>query len=184
MKFGRRVAFKSFILFIQQNKNTFHRLGIVVKKEVGPATFRNRMKRYIREFFRLHKHLIRGSFDIVLLVKKGCLINRYKEVEEELRGFFIRWTKEQLTGWLEEDSSYYIFINTRFHSSLGLAAVLLLPAPLMRSCQSNVSEWWRGSGLPLKDSLSAILSIQADTIRFLKSSRRVKSTTKILRKEI
>jgi ribonuclease P protein component len=62
----------------------------VVKKEVGPATFRNRMKRYIREFFRLHKHLIRGSFDIVLLVKKGCLINRYKEVEEELRGFFIR----------------------------------------------------------------------------------------------
>ncbi len=90
MKFGRRVAFKNFILFIQQNKHAFHRLGIVVKKEVGPATFRNRMKRYIREFFRLHKHSIKGSFDIVLLVKRGCLINRYKEVEEELRGFFIR----------------------------------------------------------------------------------------------
>ena len=90
MKFGRRIASKDFILFIQQNKNTLLRLGIMVKKEVGPATFRNRIKRYIREFFRLHKHLIKGSFDIVLLVKKGCLINRYKEVEEELRGFFIR----------------------------------------------------------------------------------------------
>jgi ribonuclease P protein component len=62
----------------------------VVKREVGTAAFRNRIKRYIREFFRLHKHWINGSLDIVLLVKKGCLINRYKEVEEELRGFFVR----------------------------------------------------------------------------------------------
>ncbi|MGD0914915.1 MAG: ribonuclease P protein component [Thermodesulfobacteriota bacterium] len=90
MRFGRRVPSKSFILFMQENKNTYHRLGIVVKKEVGPATFRNPIKRYIREFFRLHKHRIKGSFDMVFLVKKGCLINRYKEVEEELRGFFIR----------------------------------------------------------------------------------------------
>jgi ribonuclease P protein component len=90
MKFGRRVTSKNFILFIQENKNAFHRLGIVVKKEVGPATFRNRIKRYIREFFRLHKHRINRSLDIVFFVKKGCLINCYKEVEEELRGFFIR----------------------------------------------------------------------------------------------
>jgi ribonuclease P protein component len=62
----------------------------VVKKEVGPATFRNRIKRYIREFFRLYKQRIHGSLDVVFLVKKGCLIKRYKEVEEELRELFIR----------------------------------------------------------------------------------------------
>jgi len=66
----------------------FHRLGIVVKKEIGPATFRNRMKRLIREFFRLHKHQIRGRYDLILMVKKGCSINRYQEAEEELKGFF------------------------------------------------------------------------------------------------
>ncbi len=74
---------------MKENKNSFHRLGIVVKKEIGPATFRNRIKRYVREFFRLHKHEIKGSFDAVLLVKKGCSVNRYKEAEEELRGLFI-----------------------------------------------------------------------------------------------
>jgi ribonuclease P protein component len=58
----------------------------VVKKEIGPATFRNRMKRYIREFFRLHKSQIKGFYDIILMVKKGCSVNRYQEVEEELRG--------------------------------------------------------------------------------------------------
>jgi ribonuclease P protein component len=64
-------------------------LGIVVKKEIGPAAFRNRMKRYIREFFRLHKHQIKSSYDIVLMIKKGCSINRYQQAEEELRTLLI-----------------------------------------------------------------------------------------------
>ena len=89
MKLGRKLPSKNFILFIQKNENKFHRLGIVVKKEIGSATFRNRMKRYLREFFRLHKHQIKGSYDIILMVKKGCSVNRYKEAEEELRGLFI-----------------------------------------------------------------------------------------------
>ena len=89
MKLGRRHSSRNFILFIKKNENLFHRLGIVVKKEIGPATFRNRLKRYIREFFRLHKHQIKGSYDLILMVKKGCSVNRYQEVEEELRGLFV-----------------------------------------------------------------------------------------------
>ena len=79
----------NFVVFIQKNENTLHRLGIVVKKEIGQATFRNRMKRYVREFFRLHKHQIRGSYDIILMIRKGCSFNRYQEAEEELKRLFI-----------------------------------------------------------------------------------------------
>jgi len=88
MKLGRRNSSRDFILFIQKSENTFHRLGIVAKKEIGPATFRNRMKRYLREFFRLHKHQIKGSCDIILMIKKGCSLNKYHEAEEELRRLF------------------------------------------------------------------------------------------------
>ena len=79
----------NFVVFIHKNENTLHRLGIVVKKEIGQATFRNRMKRYIREFFRLHKHQIKGSYDIILMIRKGCSLNRYQEAEEELKRLFI-----------------------------------------------------------------------------------------------
>jgi ribonuclease P protein component len=89
MKLGRRISSRNFVVFVLKNENTFHRLGIVAKKEVGPATFRNRMKRCIREFFRLHKHQIKGSCDIILMIKKGCSIHRYQEAEKELRGLFI-----------------------------------------------------------------------------------------------
>ena len=89
MRTGRKLSSRNFVLFIKKNNNLFNRLGIVVKKEIGPATFRNRMKRYIREFFRLQKHRIKGSFDIILMVRKGCSINRYREVEEELRRLLV-----------------------------------------------------------------------------------------------
>jgi len=88
MKLGRRLPSRSLILFIHRNEYPFHRLGIVVKREIGPATFRNRMKRYIREFFRHYKLQIKGSYDIIFMVKKGCLFNHYQEAEEELRGLF------------------------------------------------------------------------------------------------
>jgi ribonuclease P protein component len=88
MKLGRRLQSKNFILFFQENHAGFHRFGMVIKKEIGPATYRNRIKRYLREFFRLHKHQIHGALDIVIMSKKGCALNRYGEAEKELRGFF------------------------------------------------------------------------------------------------
>ena len=89
MKSGKKFPSRNFILFSQKNENQFHRLGIVVKKEVGRATYRNRIKRYLREFFRLNKDRIEGSFDLIVLVRKGCGVQRYREAEEELRRLFV-----------------------------------------------------------------------------------------------
>jgi ribonuclease P protein component len=88
MRLGRRGHSKSFIFFIQENKVGFHRLGTVVKKEIGPAAYRNRVKRYFREFFRLNKHRMKGSFDIIILAKKGYVLKQYIEAEKELKGAF------------------------------------------------------------------------------------------------
>jgi len=73
MKTGRKFASKNFIFFMKENEIEFHRLGVVVSKEVGSATYRNRIKRVCREFFRLHKHRIKGTFDIVILAKKDVV---------------------------------------------------------------------------------------------------------------
>jgi len=67
----------------------FDRLGVVVKKEIGPAIYRNRIKRYFREFFRLHKAQRKGSFDIILLARKSNFLRHYREAEEELKGLFL-----------------------------------------------------------------------------------------------
>jgi ribonuclease P protein component len=89
MKLGRKLQSKHFLLFLRDNETGFQRFGMVIKREIGPATYRNRIKRYLREFFRLHKHQIRESLDIIILSKKGPMLGRYTEVEEELRKVFI-----------------------------------------------------------------------------------------------
>jgi ribonuclease P protein component len=88
MKLGKRKTSQNYILYSQKNENSSHRLGIIAKKEIGTAAYRNRMKRYIREFFRLHKHQINGAFDIILMIKKGSSFKRYQEAEKELRRLF------------------------------------------------------------------------------------------------
>jgi ribonuclease P protein component len=91
MKTGRKVASKNFILFMKENDKKFHRLGVVVSKEVGSATYRNRIKRLSREFFRLHKSRIGGAFDFVILAKRDCRVRKYADVKEELGRVFVLW---------------------------------------------------------------------------------------------
>ena len=46
------------------------RLGTAVTKKVGTAVVRNRIKRLVREFFRLHQNKIQIPMDIVVVPKR------------------------------------------------------------------------------------------------------------------
>jgi ribonuclease P protein component len=88
MKTGRKLVSRNFILFMKENENDFNRLGVVVSKKVGPATCRNRIKRVCREFFRFHKHRIKGTFDIIILAKRECRVRKYVDAKAELGRIF------------------------------------------------------------------------------------------------
>jgi len=48
------------------------RLGITVSKRVGRAAIRNRVKRLVREHFRLHKDLFSDGYDVNVIAKGGA----------------------------------------------------------------------------------------------------------------
>ncbi|PIE01070.1 MAG: ribonuclease P protein component [Acidobacteria bacterium] len=52
--------------------NFSSRLGLVVSKKAGNAVVRNRIKRMIREAFRLSKHLFPFQFDLVVIPRFGA----------------------------------------------------------------------------------------------------------------
>src|SRR4030042_2389563 len=84
MKFGKKIPSRNLILFFKENRSQVHRLGLVVSREGGLAAYRNRIKRFVREFFRHHKNKIRGTLDMVILVKKNCTLQTYRETKEEV----------------------------------------------------------------------------------------------------
>lgn len=61
-----------FVMLCRHNGLGHPRLGLVVaKKHVRLANRRNRLKRLIRESFRLHSHHL-PALDIVVLARKGA----------------------------------------------------------------------------------------------------------------
>ena len=83
---GTRTYSRDFTIVFQKNQLGYRRLGITVSKKVGGAVRRNRIKRMIREFFRLNKNQVAESQDTVVIGKKGIPRLSYQDVCKELEG--------------------------------------------------------------------------------------------------
>ncbi|MDR2605461.1 MAG: ribonuclease P protein component [Desulfovibrio sp.] len=70
---GRRLFSTSFVLFVRQREDDSlpWRLGLAVTRRVGPAVWRNRTRRLVREVFRLGREDIPPGRDYVVTVRRG-----------------------------------------------------------------------------------------------------------------
>jgi len=70
---GRRSRARHFGINFAPNQVQRHRLGLVVQKRFWCAVRRNRIKRVLREWFRLYKHQIPlPGKDIVIVARPGA----------------------------------------------------------------------------------------------------------------
>jgi ribonuclease P protein component len=66
---GRRAEDQRLIVYVDENHQTQTRLGIRAHRRVGPAVRRNRIRRLIREAFRLERHELPAGLDVVCIAK-------------------------------------------------------------------------------------------------------------------
>jgi ribonuclease P protein component len=64
------------------------RLGLAVGRKVGKACVRNRIKRRLREYFRLSRDKMPPETDLVFVAAKGAATLRTDELFKELDRFF------------------------------------------------------------------------------------------------
>jgi ribonuclease P protein component len=76
------------------NTQGIKRLGITVTKKTGNAVKRNKIKRLIREFFRLNKNLFPDKHDVVIMAKRNIPSLAYRQVCDELTELFTRKNKK------------------------------------------------------------------------------------------
>ncbi len=93
-KQGQRVYSKYFVAQYYQGTGDQNRLGVTVTKKVGGAVTRNRIKRYIREFFRQQQYIIEGAWDINIIAKKEAANITSEQAFSSLQSMFDRLRKQ------------------------------------------------------------------------------------------
>jgi len=80
---GNKIRSNHFIVMYRIKSKGACRAGITASKRVGNAVYRNRVKRLIREFFRLNHELFFPADMVFIAGRNSCHLT-YKELSDEL----------------------------------------------------------------------------------------------------
>ena len=83
-KKGKLNANKYLVMFIVENNLDRNRIGISVSKKVGNSVIRHRLKRLIKESYRLNEAVFKSGFDIVVVARTTAKDRTYRDIESAL----------------------------------------------------------------------------------------------------
>lgn len=69
------------VLYVRPNRLGINRVGITVGKKLGHAVVRNRIRRRMREVYRLNEHCLTSGWDIVIVMRSRAIEARFSELD-------------------------------------------------------------------------------------------------------
>lgn len=83
-KKGKKIVTKYFVFYYLKNHTEINRIGFTVSKKIGNSVIRNRLKRRLREVFRVKFNGNQNGYDFVLVARNKLKYCNYKELEAEM----------------------------------------------------------------------------------------------------
>ncbi len=68
------------VLYAKRNRTDGNRVGITVGKKLGHAVVRNRVRRRLREVYRLNESRFAPGWDLVVVARSRCIHARFSEL--------------------------------------------------------------------------------------------------------
>ena len=85
-KHGKSFASRYLVMYILNNKSEHSRIGISVSKKVGKAIIRNKVRRRIKEAYRLNiDENVKIGYDIVFIARVAIKDAEYKDIEKSMK---------------------------------------------------------------------------------------------------
>lgn len=81
---GKSAVSPTLAVYIRGNGRRENRLGLTVGTKVGKAVRRNRVRRRLREAYRLHEDRVAPGFDVVVVARTKAAFASYAQLERDL----------------------------------------------------------------------------------------------------
>jgi len=81
---GKNAAGVYLALYVRRNRFSVTRLGITVSGKLGKAVTRNRVRRRIKEAYRLQEGRFKKNFDIVIVARAKAIDADFPALKNEL----------------------------------------------------------------------------------------------------
>lgn len=78
---GKSAVSPYLAIYVRRNGGKGNRLGITVSTKLGCAVVRNRVRRRIREIYRLHEDELRPGWDMVIVARIKAAHGRFSALE-------------------------------------------------------------------------------------------------------
>ena len=79
---GRSAANRNLVLYCRQNGQACNRVGYTISAKMGHAVARNRIRRQLREIYRLHEAQFRPGYDLVVVVRVRGMQASFQELTQ------------------------------------------------------------------------------------------------------
>lgn len=85
---GKNYWNKYLILFVRKNNLNYTRIGYSISKKVGNSVVRNKIRRRMKEIYRLKLNKIKEGYDIIIIPKRNAVNISYLELESAMLHIF------------------------------------------------------------------------------------------------
>ena len=81
---GKSAAAQCAVVYCRRNGRQENRLGVTVSTKIGGAVQRNRVRRRIKEIYRLNEDTLLTGYDIVIVARVRSRFAGYGEIEASI----------------------------------------------------------------------------------------------------
>lgn len=92
---GKSFSNNLLVLYVYKNNrnrlqegDTYNKVGISVSKKVGKSVVRSRVKRLIKESYRLNSDSLKSGYDFVFVARTALKDRKYRDVESAMINLF------------------------------------------------------------------------------------------------
>ena len=85
---GKSYGNRLLVMYISKNKLDYNRVGFAVTKKIGNSVIRNKVRRRMKESYRVNRLKIKEGYDLIFIPKINSRNSNYQQIESAMLHLF------------------------------------------------------------------------------------------------